>query len=146
LTEKFFMKIPPKILFWINSVMALSFGLGFIFFPKFLYELFGFSTNEDGLLMVRFFGIVIFGASILIFLCRNLELSKQREAIMLMQSSSFFLMSLTHILVMAIRGPPLLVNIWLWILVITHLTMLGLYLFFIIRDWKEVRALGKVED
>ena len=128
-----------------NSAIGLIFAFGFIFFPKWLYELIGFTTDADGLIMVRIFGIFIFGTSIVLFFARNAELSKTREAIMFMQTSNFSLMSLTHILVMAIRGPPLLTNVFLWIVVIMHLSIIPAYLFFIIRDWKEVRALGKVE-
>ena len=97
-----------------NAVIAAIFAFGFIFFPKFVYELIGFYTDEDGLLMVRFFGFCVFGVALLCFLVRNSELSKTREAIMIMQVSNFTLMAFTHILVMAIRGPPLLANPFLW--------------------------------
>ena len=129
-----------------NAVIAAVFAFGFIFFPKWLYELIGFYTDEDGLLMVRFFGFAVFGIAVLCFLVRNQGLSRTREAIMIMLACNFTLMSVTHILVIALWGPPLSTNVFLWLLVVMHLSIIPLYLFFIIRDWKKVRALGKGEE
>ena len=137
-------KLEPKIFFWITAVAATSFGLGFIFFPKFLYELIGFISDEDGYLMVRFFGFAVFGTGILTFWARNSELSQTREAIILMLTTLYTLMTVTHLLVMFIRGTPLLANVWLWLIVAMHSAFIGFYGYFLIRDWKAVRALKTV--
>ncbi|OLS30385.1 MAG: hypothetical protein HeimAB125_19440 [Candidatus Heimdallarchaeota archaeon AB_125] len=134
-------ELEPKLVFWITAVVATGFGLAFIFFPVFMYNLIGFFSDEDGYLMVRFFGLFVLGVGILTFWARNSELSKTREAIILMLFISYFLMTVTHLLVMGIRGPPLLTNVWLWLVVILHLTFIGIYGYFLIRDWKKVRAL-----
>lgn len=139
-------KIQPKVIFWMNAVIAAIFAFGFIFFPKFVYELIGFYTDEDGLLMVRFFGFAVFTTSLLCFLVRNHKLSKTREAIQIKLAVDFTLMAITHIIVIAIRGAPLITNPFLWIVIVLHITIIPAYLFFIIRDWKKVRALGKEEE
>ena len=131
----------PKLFFWITAVVAGAFGLAFIFVPQFMYELIGFSSDADGYLMVRFFGLMVLGVSILTFWARNSELSQTREAIILMLTVCYTLMTITHLLVMFIRGPPLLTNVWLWIVVVLHLSLVGIYGYFLIRDWKKVRAL-----
>ncbi len=136
-------EIEPKIFFWITAVAASGFGLAFIFGPDFMYELLGYSSDADGYLMVRFFGIMVLGVGILTFWARNSELSQTREAIMLMLTIGYTLMTITHLLVMFIRGPPLLTNVWLWIVVVLHISLTPVYGFFIIRDWKKVRALKK---
>jgi hypothetical protein len=133
--------IEPKIFFWITAFAASGFGLAFIFGPDFMYELLGFSSDADGYLMVRFFGFLVFGIGILTFWARNAELSQTREAIILMLTVGYSLMLVTHLIVMFVRGPPLLTNIWLWIVNVLHFSMVGIYGFFLIRDWKKVRAL-----
>ncbi len=134
-------ELEPKLFFWITAVAASGFGIAFISAPQFLYELLGFSSDQDGYLMVRFFGFLVLGVGILTFWARNSELSQTREAIILMLTVCYFLMVLTHLLVMFIRGPPLLANVWLWIVNVLHISMVGIYGFFLIRDWKKVRAL-----
>ena len=135
------MEIEPKIFFWITAVAASGFGLAFIFGPDFMYELLGFSSDVDGYLMVRFFGFLVFGVGILTFWTRNSELSQAREAIILMLTVVYTLMLVTHLIVMFVRGPPLLTNVWLWIVCVLHLSLVVIYGFFLIRDWKKVRAL-----
>ncbi|MCE7749709.1 MAG: hypothetical protein GPJ51_15090 [Candidatus Heimdallarchaeota archaeon] len=135
------LELEPKLIFWITAVLASGFGLAFIFFPQFLYELIGFLSDEDGYLMVRFFGFAVFGVGVLTFWARNAELSKTREAIILMLTTNYTLMTVTHLLVMFIRGPPLLANVWLWLIVVLHLTFIGFYGYFLIRDWKAVRVI-----
>jgi hypothetical protein len=131
----------PKLFFWITAIAATGFGLAFILGPKFMYELLGFTSDADGNLMVRFFGFTVLGVGILTFWARNSELSKTREAIILTLVVDYTLMVITHLLVMFIRGPPLLTNVWLWIVVVLHISMVGIYGFFLIRDWKKVRNL-----
>lgn len=134
-------KLEVKWVFWVQAVLSTLIGLAFIIFPQFMFEMLGFFTDEDGLLMVRFFGFMVFGVGFLVFWARNSELSQTREAIQLMLVIGFTMMLVTHLVVMGIRGMPLLGNVSLWMVNALHLTLAVVHSFFVIRDWKEVRAL-----
>ena len=139
-------RLEVKWVFWVQSVLSTLIGLAFIIFPQFMFEMLGFFTDEDGLLMVRFFGFMVFGVGFLVFWARNSELSQTREAIQLMLVIGFTMMLVTHLVVMGIRGMPLLGNVSLWMVNVLHLTLVVVHGYFVIRDWKEVRALKTEEQ
>ena len=138
-------KFQPKIMFWVITFTSLSFGLGFAFFPKFVFELLGFSTNNDGLMMVRYLGIMFVGLAIMYFSIRNIKLSKTRETFQIYFVFSHIFGGVLLILYAALDNTSVLTNVFYWLTVSLHLIVPSFFIYFIIRDWKEVRASGKAE-
>jgi hypothetical protein len=138
-------KFQPKIIFWITSIISVLIGSGFVFLPKIVFESMGFSTNSDGLTMVRYMGIFMIGLGIMYFLVRNIELSKAREAIQINFAFAHIFGGILLILYAAISNTSLLTVVIFWLVVGMHFTFSPFHIYFIIRDWKEVRAIGKEE-
>ena len=88
------MKIRP--IFIVNSIIATVFGLGFMFIPDFLWSLLGFSTEADGPLAMRFFGIMVLGVGVLTFSARNAPDSISRKAIVLFLFTIYTLIPIFH--------------------------------------------------
>ena len=106
-----------KTLFIITFILALIFGLGFIFMPEFLLSMIGFSVDADGPLVARFFGILVFGISVLTFAARNSEYSIARQAIVLSLFVSYALMTVIHVLFFFAFNKG---NMMLWSVIVIH--------------------------
>jgi hypothetical protein len=136
----------PKIIFWINAIVSLIFGIGFVFIPGIIFESIGFSTNNDGLTMVRYCGIFFIALAVLYFLVRKIKPSPAKEAVHLFFAFSHIFGGLLLILYAAIGNTSILAVVPFWLTVALHFTFPPFHIYFIVRDWKEVRALGKMED
>jgi hypothetical protein len=115
-------------LFIINGVLALGFGLIIMFIPEFLMEMIGFSTDADGPLAFRFFGILVFGVGLLTFSVRNEPHSTARRSIILMLSFSYIVMTIFHLVFCDLS------NLMLWSLILLHGAFGIIYAYFFIKN------------
>lgn len=115
------MDLQAKHVFILNFIIAMLFGLGFMFMPDILMTMIGFSGEADGPNAFRFFGIAVFGVSILCFLVRNEEPSIARQAIIKTQIINFVLINIFHL----IFGD--LTNLMLWFTIFIHILMIIAY-------------------
>ena len=90
-------KFNVNTMFFINGILALGFGLLIMFLPEILMEMIGFSTDADGPLSMRFFGILVFGVGLLTFSARKEEHSSARRSMLLMLSFSYSVMTIFHL-------------------------------------------------
>ena len=111
------MKLQAKYVFIFNFIIAIFFGLGFMFIPDILMTMIGFSGIADGPNAFRFFGIVVFGAGILTFLVRNEGESNARKLI------NIFLLVFGDI-----------TNLMLWFTFILHILMIIAYGYVLIKN------------
>ncbi|MFX1454738.1 MAG: hypothetical protein ACFFDB_05125 [Promethearchaeota archaeon] len=121
------MNLQAKYVFIFNSIIALIFGLGFMFMPDILMTMIGFSSGADGPTAFRFFGISVFGACILTFLVRNEDSSTARKAIMITQVINFVLINVF----LLIFGD--ITNLMLWFTFIIHILMIIAYVYILIQ-------------
>ncbi len=121
------MNLQAKYVFIFNSITAILFGLGFMFMPDILMTLIGFSNVADGPTAFRFFGIAVFGTSILTFLVRNEESSTARQAIMITQVINFALINIF----LLIFGD--LANLMLWSTFFLHILMIIAYVYILFQ-------------
>lgn len=70
-----------SVLMVINAIVALLFGLAFVFAAGALLSLYGVSLNPGGLLVARLFGAALLGFAVLTWCARNVEESEARKAI-----------------------------------------------------------------
>ncbi len=109
------MKIRP--IFIVNSIVATVFGLGFMFIPGFIFGLLGFSTEADGPLAMRFFGIMVLGVGVLTFSARNSPDNISRKAIVISLFTIYTLMPIFHFWTIFGLGKG---NIMLWSVIVLH--------------------------
>ncbi|MFW9829977.1 MAG: hypothetical protein ACFFEY_20575 [Candidatus Thorarchaeota archaeon] len=121
------MNLKAQYVFIINSIIAILFGLGFMFIPDMLMTLIGFSNAADGPTAFRFFGITVFGASVLTFLVRNEGSSAAGRAIMISQVINFILINIFLI----IFGD--LTNLMLWFTIILHILLIVAYCYLLLQ-------------
>ena len=122
------MKLQAKYVFIFNFIIAIFFGLGFMFIPDILMTMIGFSGIADGPNAFRFFGIVVFGAGILTFLVRNEGESNARKAIMITQVINFALINIF----LLVFGD--ITNLMLWFTFILHILMIIAYGYVLIKN------------
>ncbi|MFC1819802.1 hypothetical protein ACFLZG_01790 [Thermodesulfobacteriota bacterium] len=67
----------------ITSIVALLFGLAFVFVAGTLMSFYGVSLSPGGLIVARLFGAALLGFAVLTWSARNAEESKARSAIIL---------------------------------------------------------------
>ena len=115
------MDLQAKHVFILNFIIGILFGLGFMFIPDILMTMMGFSGEADGPTAFRFFGIAIFGVSILCFLIRNEEPSNARQAVIKIQVINFTLINIF----LLIFGD--LTNLILWFTFFIHILMIIAY-------------------
>ena len=115
------MDLQAKYVFILNFIIAILFGLGFMFIPDIIMTMMGFSGEADGPTAFRFFGITIFGVGILSFLIRNEEPSNARQAIIKTQIINFVLINIF----LLIFGD--LTNLMLWFTFFIHILMIIAY-------------------
>jgi len=115
------MDLQAKHVFIFNFITGIIFGLGFMFMPDMIMTMLGFSGEADGPTAFRFFGIAIFGVSILSFLVRNEEPSNARQAIIKTQIINLTLINIFLI----IFGD--LTNMMLWSTFFLHILMIVAY-------------------
>ena len=72
-----------KNLFTIGAIVAILFGLGFLFVPDTVLSLYGISLGAAGLIVAQFLGASYIGYAALTWLARNKEHSEARRAIVL---------------------------------------------------------------
>jgi len=60
-----------KILFTINAILTLPFGIIALFFPEAVFEGFGIVLNDGGQLIARGYAATLIGFGLLFFLFRN---------------------------------------------------------------------------
>jgi len=115
------MDLQAKHVFIFNFITGIIFGLGFMFIPDMIMTMLGFSGEADGPTAFRFFGITVFGVSILCFLIRNEESSNTRQAIIKTQIINLTLINIF----LLIFGD--LTNLMLWSTVFLHILMIIAY-------------------
>ena len=72
-----------KNLFTINAIVAVLFGLAFVFMPATLLSYYGVKLSAAGLIVAQLLGAAYIGYSLLTWLARNKEQSEARKAIVL---------------------------------------------------------------
>jgi len=122
------MKVKP--VFVVNSILAFLFGIGFMVIPAFLLNMIGFSIDADGPLLMRFFGILIFGISILTYSARNIEDSNARKSIILFLFVVYTLMPIFHIAGQVFFNKG---NIMLWSVNVIHIAFAVIYAYFLFK-------------
>lgn len=70
-------------LFTVHAIVALLFGLGFVFAPAAILAPYGITTNEAGIVIARLLGAAFLGFSVIAWSARNTEESGARRAIVL---------------------------------------------------------------
>ena len=78
-----------KNLFTINAIVAVLFGLAFVFMPATLLSYYGVKLSAAGLIVAQLLGAAYIGYSLLTWLARNKEQSEARKAIVLAMLVSF---------------------------------------------------------
>ena len=78
-----------KVIFIINSIVNLVFGLAFVLVPGSTLSIYGVSVNEAGILISRLFGASLLGYAVLSWFARNTEESAARRAILISFSIGF---------------------------------------------------------
>jgi len=124
-----------RTLFSVNSILATFFGLGFMLIPDFLFNLLGFSTDADGPLAMRFFGIMVFGVGVLTFLARDSGDSQARRAIILALFVVYTLMPILHIGTQLVLGKG---NLMLWGVNVLHIAFAIAYGYFFFRKKQDL--------
>jgi len=95
--------------------------------PDIIMTMMGFSDVADGPTAFRFFGISVFGASILTFLVRNEESSTARQAIIITQVVNFILINIF----LLIFGD--ITNLMLWSTFILHVLVAIAYIYILVQ-------------
>lgn len=121
------MNIKIKYFFIVNSILALIFGLGFLFIPDFLMPLFGFSVAGDGPLGFRFFGALVLGISILTFAVRNEDPSQARRAIIFFLFVIYILLDILKLFFCDLTNPMI------WIMFAIHTIFVVAYGYFLLH-------------
>ena len=86
-----------KVIFIINSILSLLFGLAFVFLPGQLLSIYGITLGDAGLYIGQLFGAAILGYAVLAWFARNTEESPARRAILIALFTGFtigFIMAL----------------------------------------------------
>ncbi len=121
------MNFKVKYIFIFNAVLALFFGLGFMFIPEILMTMIGFSDEADGPTAFRFFGILVFGISILTFAVRNEDTSSVRRSIILFLFIAYVLMVVFHFIFCDLS------NLMLWFVIVIHTILAIAYGYFLFK-------------
>jgi len=72
-----------KTLLIINTIVALLFGLAFVFWPELLMTYYGITLSAGGAVIARLFGAALLGYAVLTWAARNADDSVARKAIVL---------------------------------------------------------------
>ena len=67
--------------FTLNTLIALSYALGFLIIPSTLITWHGMTPDTSLILMSRYFGVALLGIGLVTWFARNAEDSKTRDAI-----------------------------------------------------------------
>jgi len=67
--------------FTLNTLIALSYSLGFLIIPSTLIEWHGMVPDTSLILMARYFGVALLGIGLVTWFARNAQDSKTRDAI-----------------------------------------------------------------
>ncbi len=67
----------------IVAVVAGLFGLGFVFSPEQILSFYGAASNESANYMAQLFGAALLGIAVILWLCKDVEDSPARQAILL---------------------------------------------------------------
>jgi hypothetical protein len=62
-----------RIMFVLNALVALVFGLGFLIIPNRILELFGTETYNSTVLVSRFFGTAMFALGLVLWFAKNAD-------------------------------------------------------------------------
>ena len=72
-----------KVIFIIHAIVALIFGLAFVFVPGSTLSLYGVTVNEAGIFISRLYGASLLVFAVLAWFARNAEESTARRAILI---------------------------------------------------------------
>ncbi|PWI47060.1 hypothetical protein CEE45_13475 [Candidatus Heimdallarchaeota archaeon B3_Heim] len=120
--------IKLKYVLLFHTVVALSFGISFIFFPEILLPMLTISVETGSLYGFRLFGSVVLGVALLAFCIRNEEPSSARQSVLLFFVFGFFIMTIIHFLYAD------LTNLMNWSIIIMHLGFVLVYGYFFYRN------------
>lgn len=116
-----------KLVFIVNAIVSLLFGLGFIFLPETLLPMLGISNNILGF---RVFGSFVISNCVLTFVARNSEDSSARKAILLFEIVGFLILNILMFIFLD------LTNFMVWATIILHFLFIAAYLYFFIKKPK----------
>ncbi len=71
-----------KLVFTINAILSLVFGLGFLFAPEMVLSQYAVTVGVGGAWMTRFFGATVLGWGVLVWFMRDAGSSDAREAVL----------------------------------------------------------------
>ncbi len=120
--------IELKYVLLFHTVVAVSFGLSFIFIPEVLLEMLSIPVEAGSIYGFRLFGSIVLSVAILAFSIRNEEPSSTRKSILLFFIIGFSLMTIVHLLF----GD--LTNLINWSIIIMHIAFVLVYAYFFSRE------------
>jgi hypothetical protein len=59
----------------VKAVICFIFGLGYLIAPVFVGSIYEITLDPDGIIMARFFGTLLLGIGLILWLCRNADWS-----------------------------------------------------------------------
>ena len=117
------------VLFWVNGVAALLFGLGFVLLPGMITDMMNVPTDSMGLIGWQFFGLGILTVGGIVWGSRNKLVREVKFPIMLMVFLMFVAMNVLHAVLALFGG--LEYNLVVWSVIVYHTAMAVWYGYFL---------------
>ncbi|MHA1619169.1 MAG: hypothetical protein ACTSVZ_07785 [Promethearchaeota archaeon] len=108
----------------LNAIIALVFGLGFIFMTETLLPMLAITENVMGF---RVYGSAVIGNSCLTFFARDSEDSPARKAILINEVVGFTILNIMMLIFLD------LTNLMVWATIILHFAFVGGYAYFLFK-------------
>ena len=121
-------KFEIKHAFLIHGIIGFLFGIGFMVIPTPITTLMGLSLGDDGIILARICGVLIFGLGMLAFGARKEPHSIMRQQIMLAFIVIYALDTLFSLLLFD------LTNFMVWGLILLHAVLVVVYGYFFIQN------------
>ena len=122
------------VLFWVNGIAALVFGLGFLLVPGVMTDMMDVPTDSMGLIGWQFFGLGILTIGGIAWGSRNKLVREVKFPIMLMVFLMMVAMTVLHAVLALFGG--LEINLTLWSVIIYHIGMAVWYGYFLFASEK----------
>jgi hypothetical protein len=113
----------------IKAVVCLIFGMAILFFPGFLFSIFGVKLGAGGLFTAREYGAALWGNLMITWFARNAQDSDARQAIIL----AMFIYDLIGFIVTLINVLSGVLNPLGWLVVVIYLFFTVGFGYFLIK-------------
>lgn len=124
-----------KVVFVLNAIVAIAFGVAFLFVPNTSLDFFGVDKYEATLLMTQFFGTELVAVGLLLWFAKNATDASLQRQLGWAQFISLFLGLAVNVI--GVSKGVIRVNGWITILVYVILALLYGFMLFLKPRMKE---------